>query len=117
MKFKKNNYLESKICDEVDEYLSQYNEKTGNCDEGVKPTHRNKEIKIKQSQEKNDKSIDSDETYNLLPVDDFTKSTTSVKKEARNKNILIPDVKPKPEAKSKPKPKPEPKSDLHSIKK
>lgn len=47
--------------------------------------------------EKNDKSIDSDETYSLLPVDDFTKSTTSVKKEARNKNILIPDVKPEPD--------------------
>lgn len=61
--------------------------------------------------EQNDKSIDSDETYSLLPVDDFTKSTTSVKKEARNKNILIPDVKPKPKS------KPEPKSDLHSIKK
>lgn len=53
MKFKKNNYSESKICDEVDS-LSQYNEKTGNCDEGVNPTRRNKEIKIKQSQEKND---------------------------------------------------------------
>lgn len=55
MKFKKNNYSESKICDEVDS-LSQYNEKTGNCDEGVNPNRRNKEIKIKikQSQEKND---------------------------------------------------------------
>lgn len=62
--------------------------------------------------EQNDKSIDSDETYSLLPVDDFTKSTTSVKKEARNKNILIPEVIPE----VKPKPKPKPKPDLHSIK-